>query len=1025
MYLNCHSYYSLRYGTIPVEELVQQAYQMGVSALALTDINATNGVFDFVLECKRFNIQPIVGCEFRSGNRLLYIALAKNEEGLHEINQLLSNCHIRHFEYPRFAPEWSNTYVLYPFEAYPKHLRENEFVGIRISQLNKLYNHPLQNQPHKQIILHTVSIRTQQEWEFHKVLRCIDKNIVRPKLTQWDHCPSDAFMLQPKQLHKKLTSHSYLIQNAELLIQNIHFDFDFSLMRNIATYTGSRYSDKLLLEKLVKDNFEIRYSKTNTKALQRVQKELEIIEELGFAAYFLCTWDIIHYSLSRGFYHVGRGSGANSIVAYILQITNVCPLELNLYFERFLNPARKSPPDFDIDWSWDTRDEILEYIFKRFDNTKTAFCGTMGTFKTRSCYRELGKVFGLPKPEIDFLTRAPEHSFAKTKEISTIIHFKNLLQGFPNQRSMHSCGVFISDKPITYYSALDMYPKGFQTTQMDMYTAEDIGFEKFDILSQRGLGTIHSAIQMIQENQNEKIDFNKVELYKDHPDCNKALAKGQTLGCFYVESPAMRGLLRRLKANSYQVLVAASSVIRPGVAKSGMLREYQYRHNNPKEFQYAHPVFEEHLGETYGVMVYQEDVMKIAHYFAGLDMSEADILRRGMSGKTRSKRELQLVKGKFFENCKKLGHSETLTKEVYRQIESFAGYSFCKSHSASYAVESYLAIYLKTKYPLEFMVAAINNFGGFYRREVYFHEAKMAGGIIHNPCVNSSTYLTRLEGKKIFVGFIHMTSFEYSIAEKIITEREENGPFTTLEDFIKRIPIGREHLKQLVYVGAFDFTGHPKNELLINAIMIQASYEKQHQSKSLSLFQVKSKSLELPPLNRSRYEHAFDEMEIIDFTVSNSVFDLLRTSYRGNVKAKELHLHIGKTVRMVGYTICRKRVPTIRGEMSFFSFWDVEGYHFETTSFPNILERWPYKGHGIYLIQGKVVEDFEVCTIEIEKMDRLALIADPRYEEPSIDSSQLLPKGTENNPGPIRRDPYPSKDSVQKIFNINDKKGSI
>ncbi|MDB4835448.1 DNA polymerase III subunit alpha, partial [Cyclobacteriaceae bacterium] len=941
MYLNCHSYYSLRYGTIPIEELVQMGAKCGAETLALTDINTTNGIFDFISECRKLNINSLVGAEFRVDNQLLYVAIVQNEEGLKEINTLLSDKNVNGKPFPKFAPLWNDVIVIYPILQHPTQLRDNEYIGINKNNLSILYNREFKKYQHKLVLLQPVTIRNQREWQLHKILRCIDRNIVLPRLAEGDYCPSSDFMQPMDVIRRKVIDYPFLIKNTEKLIKSCGFDFDFSIMRNIAHYTDSQYEDKSLLERLVQEGFEDRYLANDEKAKARVEKELQIINELGFTAYFLCTWDIIRYSLSRGFFHVGRGSGANSIVAYILKITNVCPLELDLYFERFLNPARKSPPDFDIDWSWDTRDEVLDYIFDRFGKERTAFCGVIGTFKHRSCYREIGKVFGLPKSDLDLLTRGSFEVKKMSKEVQTVSYYKSLLEGFPNQRSMHSCGVFISEKPILYYSALDMYPKGYQTTQMDMYTAEDIGFEKFDILSQRGLGTIHSAIDMVKENRGETIDFNNVNLYKDNPICNEAIAKGQTLGCFYVESPAMRGLLRRLKANSYKVLVAASSVIRPGVAKSGMLREYQTRHNNPEKTTYPHPSFEEHLGETYGIMVYQEDVMKIAHHFGGLSMADADILRRGMSGKTRSKDELIKVKEKFFSNCKELGRPLKLVNEVYRQIESFAGYSFCKSHSASYAVESYLAVYLKVKYPLEFMVAAINNFGGFYRREVYFHEAKMAGGILHNPCVNVSSFYTRLKGRDIYVGFVHMNGFDQSVANRIVQEREVNGAYSSLQNFVSRVDIGKEHLKQLVYVGGFDFTGVAKNKLLIEAIMLHSVYEKKHLESSLSLFQESVKPFKIPDIERSSFESAFDEMEIIDFTVTNSVFDLLKTEYRGNVKAAELHKYVGMKVRLVGYTICRKRVPTVKGEMSFFSFWDVEGIHFETTSFPNILKRYP------------------------------------------------------------------------------------
>src|SRR5690606_19233973 len=263
------------------------------------------------------------------------------------------------------------------------------------------------------------------------------------------------------------------------------------------------------------------------------------------------------------------------------------------------------------------------------------------------------------------------------------------------------------------------------------------------------------------------VDIRNTAISKDEATCNEFLSRGKTIGCFYIESPAMRGLLRRLKCDTYKVLVAASSIIRPGVAQSGMMKEYIFRHNYPDKFEYFHPVFEQQLGETYGIMVYQEDVIKIALHYAGVPASDGDILRRAMSGKGRSKAALQKVKDNFFACCEAKGHPLQLSTEIYRQIESFAGYSFCKAHSASYAVESYQSLYLKVYYPLEFMTAVINNFGGFYRTEVYVHEARMSGARINNPCVNKSEYRTTLYGKDIYLGFQHLKSLEIKTAEAI------------------------------------------------------------------------------------------------------------------------------------------------------------------------------------------------------------------------------------------------------------------
>ena len=1014
MYLNCHSYYSLRYGTIPVEELVSQAAALGVEALALTDILVTTGVFDFIKACREHHIHPVIGIEFRQKNKLLYVGLAKNNEGFHELNTFLTYHNISKEPLPEQAPEFLNAYIVYPVHNVPGKIRDNEYIGISLRDRFKVIYSELNEYRHKMVVLQPVTFRNKSEYSLHRLLRCIDDNIILSMLRQENQANEDEVMLAPSKLREAFQLIPEAMHNSTAILRSCHFEFDFNEPKNKATYTGTRAGDKELLQKLIDDGFEYRYGKDNPGARARVDKELEIIDKLGFGGYFLCTWDIVRYSLSRGYFHVGRGSGANSIVAYILKITNVCPIKLNLYFERFLNPARKVPPDFDIDWSWKDRDQILDYLFKRFDPACTAFCGTIGSFKHRSIHRELGKVVGLPKSEIDLLSGNPQNMHEESREIKLIHKYAQMMNAFPNQLSMHACGVIISEKPLTYYTAMNFPPKGFKTAQIDMYIAEDIGFEKFDILSQRGLGTIHSTIELVKETRGVEIDFNDTNVYVDHPKCNEMLSKGKTIGCFYVESPAMRGLLRRLRANNYDILVAASSVIRPGVAKSGMLREFQYRHNNPDDFEYFHPVFKEHLGDTYGVMVYQEDVIKIAHYFGGLDMADGDILRRGMSGKTRSSKELEKVKGRFFENCRVRGYPDELTNEVYRQIESFAGFSFCKSHSASYAVESYLALYLKIHYPLEFMVSAINNFGGFYRKEVYFHEAQMAGGKICQPCINHSDVLASLHGEEIYIGLSSIEGFNLNVAERIVIERKLGGIYESLSDFVDRLSIGIEHVELLIFVGAFRCTGKPKNELSLEARMLINKSQKKKVDHVRKLFKEPVKEWKFPELIRNAYEDSFDEIEILGFPVSKNSFSLLKTSYRGEVKVKDFLSYENKTIRIVGYLIARKDVPTSKGHMNFGTWIDCEGAFFDTTHFPDVLYRWPFKGPGCYLIQGKVVVEFGFPSIEVEKVDRLAMVDDPRYEDPK--TRIRLPDGSNVSPRPLTRAPYPSKGKVDKLY---------
>ena len=1009
MFLNCHSYHSLRYGTIPVDELVQQAKSCGATALALTDINASPGVYDFVTQCRENNIHPLVGIEFREGNKLHFIGIAKNKNGFGELCKLLTEHHLKNVSIEQAGRELNDVFLIYPFENFPEQLHDNEFIGVRPEHINKLYFSPLKKFHPRMVVHHPVTYRTKKEFNLHRILRAVENNVILSRLNEEQVCKTSETLLPVDQLLSAYADFPQIIRNTEHIIEQCNFEFDFKTPKNKKFYTNSRYSDKLLLESLATDGMVKRYGEKNKNAHARVQKELEVIDRLGFSSYFLITWDIIRYSNSRGFMHVGRGSGANSIVSYCLGITDICPMELNLYFERFLNPGRTSPPDFDIDWSWKDRDTILSYIFKRFDSNHVAFTGTIAQFKYRSIIRELGKVFGLPKEELDFLVDHPPKAHDKNKITKCIHDYGMMLEKYPNQRSMHSCGILISEEPITNFTALELPPKGFPTAQIDMYIAESIGFEKFDILSQRGIGHINDCVKLIEKNRNVKVDIRDVRICKDEAKANEFLKNGKTLGCFYVESPAMRGLLRRLQCDSYKVLVAASSVIRPGVAQSGMMREYVFRHNNPGQFEYFHPVFEEQLGETYGVMVYQEDVIKIAHHFAGLDLSDADILRRAMSGKTRSKSEFEGVKKRFFDNCAEKGYPEELSKEVYRQIESFAGYSFCKAHSASYAVESYQSLYLKVYYPVEFMVAVINNFGGFYRTEVYFHEAKMSGAKIQNPCVNKSEYLTTLEGDKVYVGFGLLEKLEERMGKQIPEERARNGKFSSLEDFVQRIPIGIEMMQILIFADAFRFTGKTKNELVLEARMLLGNFKPE--DRDGLLIREPAKEYHLPKLARSRFEDVFDEIELLGFPVSCSPFDLLKTNYRGDTKTKELVHCDKKIVRMVGYLICRKHVPTKKGLMNFGTWIDPDGEYFDTTHFADCLSQFPFRGGGCYLLQGKVDVDFGFPSIVIEKMAKLPFVADPRYEDDE-DKRYRVHQHIKEDVSTTHRAPYPGENEI-------------
>ncbi len=978
MYLNAHSCYSLRYGTLMPEQLVGEAKKRGLRSLVLTDINNTSASFAFVQHCQAQGIKPILGIEFRRDHRLLYIGIAENQEGFFQLNRFLTKHSLAGKELPVMAPVFKDAFVIYANLPKPlAHLHEREYIGIRPEQVNSLYQSPLRKRLDRLVILKSLTFLDEEGFRVHKILRAIDRNTLISKLTEEDCAPRNETFTPEAELVKAFAAYPQIVNNTRRLMDCCSIQFQQQLLHNRQHFSESIEDDFELLKKLALNGCKKRYGEKHDLALQRVEEELAVIQKLGFCCYFLITWDIIRYARAMGYHHVGRGSGANSIVAYCLSITDVEPLELALYFERFINQFRASPPDFDLDFSWDERDDVIDYIFKRYGTEHTALLATYSTFQGKSIIREVGKAFGLSKTEIDLMIDEPEavdrhHGFA-----SYILHYGRYLEGIPNYLSIHAGGILISEKPINYYTALQLMPKGFPIVHFDMYVAEDWGFHKYDVLSQRGLGHIKDAVQLIAENQQRKVDIHDLENIKMDQRVRQLLRSGNCMGCFYIESPAMRGLLHKLRCDDYIHLVAASSIIRPGVAKSGMMREYIHRFHDPSRIEYLHPVFEEHLSETYGVMVYQEDVMKIVHHFADLDLDESDVLRRIMSGKKHRSDTFIELRKKYFRNCRAKGYTEALTKEVWRQVESFSGYSFCKAHSASFAAESFQSLYLKAYYPLEFMVAVINNFGGFYRTEYYFHEARQLGAVLHAPCVNHSQQLTSIKDRDIYLGFIHLRQLERKTIIQILEERTREGHFIDLEDFVKRVSISSEQLDLLIRIDAFRFTGKSKCELMW--VKNGVFNPRQKLNGTAYLFGNDAEQYRLPVLENGKFDDAFDQIELLGFPL-HSPFQLLEDQASGDCSVAELVEKANQEVQITAYFITRKNIRTSRQQMMCFGTWyDKEGHYFDTVHFPPSLQSFPLRGKGIYRIWGKVVLDFGFPSIEVRRMEKLPWVADERY----------------------------------------------
>ena len=981
MFINNHSYFSLRYGTIAPESILKMAQKRNIKTLALTDINNTSASLDFVRMAPKYGVKPILGVDFRNNGIQQFIILAQNNNGFQQINTYLSNItSTQTSNIPKRAKTLEDTVVVYPYTKC-KHfkLKRHEFWGVRIEHIPELeYNRAFVNIS-KFVILHTCSFRDKKDFNTHRLLRAIDQNTLLSKLSVNVQGQANDLYIDEILLQCKFSAWPKLIENTYLLLNRctISFDFEHIHSKNQETFSGNEKKDFQLLETLCKQGLPYRYPNPNEIILNRIKKELNMIHQKKFVSYFLINWEIINYARSKGYFYVGRGSGANSIVAYLLRITDVDPIELNLYFERFINFYRKTPPDFDLDFSWRDRDDVIDYIFKRFPHT--ALIAVYNTFQYRASVRELGKIFGLPKHEIDLLSKGTptqEHTFNKLSKL--IITYAKRIEGFPNYLGIHSGGIVISERPINYYTATFMPPKGYLTTHFDMITAEDIGLHKFDILSQRGLGKIKDAVNIIAKNHPNAspVDIHNIKRFKTDEKIKKILRLSKVIGCFYVESPAMRVLLKKLQVDSYLELVAASSIIRPGVARSGMMQEYILRCRFPERIKKTNPIMLEIMPETFGIMVYQEDVIKVAHYYGKLDLGEADVLRRGMSGKYRGRSEFIVVKEKFFANCIREKYPIEEVNEVWKQIESFAGYAFAKGHSASYAVESYQSLFLKAYYPLEYLVATINNFGGFYSTELYIHEARMHGAIISPPCTNTGELLTSISGKHIILGFILIKSIEISTIQKITTNRAKKGIFKSLDDFIERVHLSMEQLGILIKIEAFRFTKKNPHELLWESYM-----KKNMEVQTFNLFKVARTTYKMPKFKQIPLAHAFNEMEYFGFPLCDP-FELLVKKITPSLYAKDLKYYKDREVEVYGYLVTCKKTKTHTGSiMQFGNFLDHTGHFIDTVHFPQIIIKYPFRGRGIYFLKGIVMEEFNCININVNYMEFLPIIEDPRYRD--------------------------------------------
>ena len=792
------SEYSLLQSGTHLVDLVDYAARLGYKSLGLTDVNALYGIVEFQEACARQEIHPVFGSILDHGPHRI-VALIQDQRGYSSLCQILSGIHLDpDLDLIETVHEHQTGLILLvadPYLASVLHRR-----GIQENLWMELIR-PTRSQARERKVLEAardlnlklvasgdIHFARPDDFDTYRVLFAIRNNALQTDIKERISLVKDLYLRTPLRAEALFHDQPDARLNTRRIAETCQFN-------PIATYRiFPRYNvppDETPISVLYQschEGLKRRYRPIPSRTLSRLAHELEIIDRLGFAEYFLVVRDIVSESRRRGVPIAGRGSGASSLVAYVLGITNVCPLKFNLSFERFLNEKRTSPPDLDIDFCWRIRDEIIQSVFDTFGQDRVAMVSTHITLQARSAFRETAKTHGLSEEQVSILrsklpgdfdamwtTSVGAHNtvsnqdkksptwdpgsppqgpagpgddgltsrlrglgrrlFVSVEKMIKITEDARRILDFPQHLSVHPGGIVIGQLPISHHTPLQRAEKGVIISQFDKDSIEPIGLVKIDLLGNRALSTIRETLDRIEDYEGTKPD---IETFPDEdPATLDLMQRGDTIGCNQLESPAMRNLLRQVQPQRLRDVMITLALIRPGAASLGMKEEFIKRRRGLSPWQVPHPALDGFLAETYGVMVYEDDAMLVASALTSLTLEDADRFRKSIQ-KCRDDDERITLSRRFLDHCRQQNVAENVAKDLWIQMAKFNAYSFCKSHAASYALLAYAAAYLKAHYPLPFWVAALNNNQGLYDKRVYIEEAKRRGLPIFHPCVNES-----------------------------------------------------------------------------------------------------------------------------------------------------------------------------------------------------------------------------------------------------------------------------------------------
>jgi error-prone DNA polymerase len=1000
-HLHVHSHYSMMRGVDTLEILALTARERGMDRFALTDTNALYGFVFYRQICDEAGLEAIAGAEIvesagtHSGARKgrapvaapgRAVLLARGREGYRSLCRVITERHLDPtFTIARSVRQHGAGLALLSEDrallvalrgALPVHAELVPGRGDRaLRQWARAADIPC-------VATNAVHFVHPEGHRVHQVLRAIDENTTLDRLDPSGLAEPARSFLAPAEMEQRLPHAPEALENAARLAHECTIDWPMG--RTVfPSYPLDRGDAFTILSARCEAGILHRYGKNPPSEVRtRLDRELGIIRDKGFADYFL----IVEAITSRTPRICGRGSGAASIVAYLLAITHVDPVRHNLFFERFLSPARTDPPDIDVDFAWDERDQIqLDVLEENGAPVRAAMVANHVGFRGRGAIHEIAKVYGLPEAEIMNVTKRLAAFWGYEDEIEQmgghprfqdvdfeppwpeILALATALEGHPRHLAVHSGGVVLVPDALSDHVPVEIAPKGVPIVQWEKDQVEDYGLVKMDLLGNRSLAVIRDALAAVERNTGVAIDerhWNPI----DDSETQRLMAEGRTVGVFYVESPSMRQLQRKAKVGDFDHLVIHSSMIRP--ASNKYIREYVRRlHGAP--YDPLHPALRHTLDETYGILCYQEDVTKVAMELGGLSLADAEALRKALSHK-RPVRPLRSYQAEFYEGATQRGASPDVIDKVWTMILSFAGYSFCKPHSASYALVSFRSGWLRAHHPAEFIAAVISNQGGYYQTFAYVSEAKRMGLQVLPPDVNASEREYTGKGRDVRMGLMQLKGLHAESLEAVLAERRRSGPFASFAELRARVKLPPSDLELLVKSGSLDSVagGRSRPELLWELYLDGQA----HRSQTLDLFA--PEPVAAPPTpGYDRATMLRHEVETLGFLLSAHPLEPYERVMRGRgvIPARDLDRHAGRRVTVLGWYVQGKLVETYAHEaMEFIAFEDTTALY-DVTLFPEAYRRFCHllTERRPFLLTGLVEEDFGVCSLTVERMERL------------------------------------------------------